>query len=436
MISKLYNYWQLLKGSLWLIPAICCFLYFSSSLILYEVEVRLFPRIDLPDVFFNGSAEDAKSVTMTLLSSMITMATLSISITVVALSLAASQLGPRLIKTFMEDQRTQIYIGLFFGVVVACFMLTVILHDASPKAITPHVTISYVFTLCFANLFVLLAFVNHVAKSIIADNVILKVSNELINAVSRLTKSREYAYYKSDKKEVSWPDNFENQSKHLCFKRSGYAQHIDYEHLASLSLEHNLYLNVRFRPGRFLISGQDGIHIYPAAHATEEVEKSILDSFIIGDTRTSTQDIEYSIRHLVEIASRALSPGINDSFTAITVLDYLSKALGKLFENEIPLEWIEDEKSTTRICVERVSEQTIIFSAFDQIRNDGAKKPEIIRRILEKLDVLLALSHTTSQKSAIKDLIDDVKIDIENLDSKNRQYHQLKSYATQIIKDD
>ncbi len=160
-----------------------------------------------------------------------------------------------------------------------------------------------------------------------------------------------------------------------------------------------------------------------------------MNAFILGETRTPTQDIEYSIRHLVEIASRALSPGINDSFTAITVMDYLSKALGKLFEHEIPMEWIEDKIGIARICVQRVSEEEIIFSAFDQIRNDGAKKPEIIRNILERANVLLTLSQTEKQRSAIKDLIDDIKIDIENLENKNRQYNKLKSYASQIMKD-
>ena len=119
VIAKIYNLFQILRSSLWLVPALFCFGYFAVTVGLYQIDIHYFQDINLPAILFNGTREDAQTVTVALLSSMITMATLAISITMVVLSLAASQLGPRLIKTFMADRKTQTYIGLFFGAVIA-----------------------------------------------------------------------------------------------------------------------------------------------------------------------------------------------------------------------------------------------------------------------------------------------------------------------------
>ena len=146
MISKLYNFWQILRENLWFTPALFCIAYFFATLGLYIMEREYFSDAILPQLFFSGSNDDAKSVILALQSSMITMATLAISITMVVLSLAATQLGPRLIRSFMGDRKTQNYIGLFFGSIVACFLLSSILHDKNPEQWVPKVTLNFILT--------------------------------------------------------------------------------------------------------------------------------------------------------------------------------------------------------------------------------------------------------------------------------------------------
>ncbi len=311
MLAKLYNTIQLLKSDLWFIPALFCFVFFAVTLASYYLETHYLSNLDLPAYFFQGSTDDAKSVIIALLSAMITMATLAISITIVVLSLAASQLGPRLIKSFMEDQKTKDFFGLFFGTVIACFVLTVILHSRTSEAVTPQVTISFVFVLCLVNLFVLLAFVNHVARSCIADNIILKVSDDLMAALKRLTRNNERNEEPEDVNEqVDWPKDFQQISTHLFFDRSGYVQNIDYDTLIDFAAKHDCRMEIIFKSGYFLVRGEDGVRLYSKSPLPDDAELTIKNCFIIGDSRTSTQDIEYSVRHLVEIGIRALSPGL------------------------------------------------------------------------------------------------------------------------------
>ena len=92
--------------------------------------------------------------------------------------------------------------------------------------------------------------------------------------------------------------------------------------------KHNLYAHVDFKPGHFIVTGQDSLNVYSKSKDADKLKDNIKDFFIIGDNRTPTQDVEYSVRHLVEIAIRALSPGINDSFTAMGALDHLASEQG------------------------------------------------------------------------------------------------------------
>lgn len=438
MISKLYNYWHILKSSLWFLPAIFCFCYFLSVLALYEIETLYFPNLELPTIFFSGNSDDAKSVTITLLSSMITMATLAISITIVALSLAASQLGPRLIKVFMANRKTQTFIGLFFGAVIACFILTVILHDAGPKAINPQITINFVFTISFANLFVLLAFVHHVAQSIIADNVITSVAEDLMKAVSRLTRSRKkWVKNKGVSNEgITWPENFSSECNSLKLNKSGYIQNIDYDQIALYAEGNKAYVQINVRSGDFLVDGQKELNIMCTKDTDiEKLNHEICKSFIVGNNRTPTQDIEYSIRHLVEIATRALSPGINDTYTALTVIDYLSQAMAQLFENEIPIEWYKDSNDNARLKVERIDEKEIILVAFNQIRNEGKSKPIVLKHLLKKLDILIDLAQTDLQKKALSVLFEDISLNVDKLEDQSSEKQYLQNLVKKIKAD-
>lgn len=404
MFSKLYNFWQITRESLWFVPAVICFFSFCLILGLFLIERTQLSGVYLPEIFYNGTAAEARDVVGLLLSAMITMTTLAVSVTMVVLSLAASQLGPRLIRSFMSDRETQIYIGLFFGTVVACFVAVGILHDDNLARPVPRLMVSAIFALCFSNLFVLLLFVHHTARSSIADQVAKRVGLALMSAISRIAVIQENGSGKASDDE-DWPDNFNEDSRQLFFDRSGYVQNIDYLTLCAVAQRENLHIRVHFRAGYYILSGENGLQVGPARYVMPETEREILDCFIIGATRTATQDIEYSVRHLVEIALRALSPGINDSFTAIAVIDRLSAALAHLFEKEMPGHLFHDDKGILRVNAKGISERDIVLSAFAKIRHSGKDVPYVLEHLLKKIQTLLFLAHNDDQRRALYEQI-------------------------------
>ncbi len=433
MISKIYNYWQILRGNLWFVPALISIAYLIFTMGLYYIESWYLQDIGMSAILFGGSAEDAKSLTITLLSSMITTATLAISITMVVLSLAASQLGPRLIRTFMSDQWTKLFIGMFFGAIIACFALAMILHDADLGAYTPRLTITLVFVISFTNMFVLLGFVHHVAQSSIADRVIRRVSEDLNNSLGRLTKDKDEEEENSIVDGSDWPKDFDHKDQAIHFDRSGYIQHINYGEILEIAEEEGLYVHIEFHAGHFLIEGENGVRVYPRHKVSNEIAKKIRGGFIIGNTPTPTQDIEYSIRHLVEIALRALSPGINDNFTAISVLDRLSAAMAILFRKKTPAEWRCDSHGRVRIWGKQADDADIIFSAFDQIRHNAREKPDIIFHILKKLKTLSTLARTDRQKEGLKEQLVQIRYDLKHLETTVLDVNYMRNMCDSMI---
>ena len=442
MISRILNLWHFVKSSLWFVPVLFCVLYMAATAGIYAFEVSHLQGLDLPPLFFSGTIDDAKSIVVALLSSMITMATLAISITMIVLSLSASQLGPRLIRAFMSDRQTQSYIGLFFGTVVSCFILTVILHDIGAQSeIVPRLSISMVLLLCFFNLFVLLGFVHHVAQSCIADQMIITVSETLMRAINRLTdrddesliaKKEKLTLY-GDKPPAGWPKDFERRKQEIAFRRAGYIQFIDYKGLAAAAQKHGLYIQLKIRAGKFVVESENGVFVYVTQDKlNDDMIRQILNCFGIGGTRTPTQDIEYSIRHLVEIGLRALSPGINDNFTAIAVLDRLSAALVILFRKRLPQEWFYDEEDTVRVYAQQSDEHRIVMQAFNQIRFAATDKPDILYHMLRKMDTLVDLAETAEQKNSLNDQLDEISHLLNNMNGILQNTKGMKQHCKEL----
>lgn len=399
----------MIKSNLWFTPALYCFVYFVSTVGLVAFDMHYIKgNIDVPPFFFKGTIEDTRSLIIPLMSAMITMATLAISITVVVLSLAASQLGPRLLITFMSDRTTKSYIGMFFGAIVSCFILALVLHDmeVKPDGFMPYFTINTVFFLCFMNLFVLLGFVNHASHLGIADNVVLTVSNDLYKAIDKL-ENREEGKNTDIKDQKKWPSDFAKKSVPIFFGKNGYIQHIDYSELRQLCEEHNAKIEVKVKAGHFIIKGEEYVRIYPKQETQTKLIDKIHSCFIVGVQRTPTQDLEYSIRHMVEIAIRALSPGINDSFTALHVIDHLAAGISKLFDKQLRSTYIfnEDGKTPLVKCLQ-TTESDIVSSAFDQILEDGRDHSKVVECLTRRLNALKKIAVTDAQKKAIKQQLD------------------------------
>ena len=397
MLLKLLSYWHEVRSSLWALPLLLVAAAGIAAFLAVQLPVR---QGDDPVWFlYSGDAEDAPQFLSNLVTAMITMATLVISITMVVLTLAAQQLGPRLIRNFMADRRTQVTLGLFVSTVV--YLLLVLRSTSGATDSVPNLAVTGGTALVLLCLGAVLIFVHHLARSIIADTTIDRVGEELDRDLVRLLPESEGDWA------PSLPIHPCENGAPLTLRGSGYVQSVNYEGLVKIAKKAAAVIELEVKPGRHVILGSTFGWIHPPEAATEERRSKIENCLALEGERASIQDPENSIRQLVEVALRALSPSVNDPFTAMAVVDRLTESLAKVMRRgSAQCVWV-DEDGLVRVLAPRSTFADFLEEAFRQIRQHSREHPAVLIRLVESLGQLLAQAKA-AQKSALQKQIEIV----------------------------
>lgn len=139
------------------------------------------------------------------------------------------------------------------------------------------------------------------------------------------------------------------------------------------------------RPGHYLVKGQAMVLVWPGHRVNEKMVERINAAFVFGDQRSAAQDVEFSFHQLVEIAVRALSPGINDPFTAIACVDRLGSALCRLARRDMPSSQRFDSHGRLRLIAQGSTFAGIMDTAFNQIRQNARSNPAVAIRMLDAI---------------------------------------------------
>jgi uncharacterized membrane protein len=395
VLSKLLGYWHEVRSSLWALPLLMVAAAGIAALLAVQLPVR---QGDDPVWFlYSGDAEEAPQFLSNLVTAMITMATLVISITMVVLTLAAQQLGPRLIRSFMADRRTQATLGLFVATVV--YLLLVLRSASGATDSVPNLAVTGGTALVLLCLGAVLIFVHHLARSIIADTTIDRVGEELDRDLVRLLPESENDPAPEPKFHPS-----ENGAP-LTLRGSGYVQSVNYSGLVEIAKNADAVIELEVKPGRHAILGSTFGWIHPSETATEERRCKIENCLTLEGQRASIQDPENSIRQLVEVALRALSPSVNDPFTAMAVVDRLTESLAKVMRRgSAQCVWV-DEDGLVRVLAPRSTFADFVEEAFRQIRQHSREHPAVLIRLVEGLGQLLAQAKAV-QKPALQKQIE------------------------------
>ncbi len=190
--------------------------------------------------------------------------------------------------------------------------------------------------------------------------------------------------------------------------RDGYIQAIDEDGLMQLACERDLLLRLHSRPGNFIATGSPLADVWTCSEPSAEdsnaddLTATLNETVIVGIRRTPRQDVECAIEELVEIAVRALSPGINDPFTAMNCIDRLGTALGRLSERKLPTAYRCDDEGSLRIIVRTVSFANALDAAFNQIRQYGHSSVAVTIRLLEALASVAEHVQRDEDRDAVK----------------------------------
>lgn len=383
-----------LRTSLWVIPAMLT----GGAVVLASALIAARFTLVQSEVWWlhSGDGRDASALLGVLLSSMMTVMTLVVSITVVVLTLAANQLGPRLIRSFVSDRRTQFSLGTFIATIAYLMLVLRSLDGDMTDHAVPHVAVTMGSALSLLCVLVLLFFVHHLTRSIVADQVIQHVGAEVEAYLDTWSEETE------PPSATDWPTG---DSAAANLGLGGYVQFVDMDHLIGAAKRAGAAIRLNFRPGDHLLPKESCLCVAPAQALTKALMEEIVHGVVVGNQRTTTQDMEFGFRQLVEIALRALSPSMNDPFTAIAAIDRLARLLAKAIERVPAVPLHRDEAGIPRLYMPSFTFPDLLDAAYGQIVQASGGKPEVLGRLLTVLGRLAEQAHTDEHRSALRRLV-------------------------------
>jgi uncharacterized membrane protein len=319
---------------------------------------------------------------------------------VVALSLASSQFGPRLIRNFMSDKGTQSVLGIFVAIFTYCLLVLQATSSIGTHHFIPGLATYFALVLAFVGVGVLIYFIHHVAHSIQADNVINKVYRQLKLDIERLFPIQKTQIKDVDNGPLSHSET--RYSQPIKSQQDGYIQAIDIKKLIQLATKNKITIKVLVKAGDAVVRGFTLMKLGIDDANERPDEQTLLACIMVGDKRTPIQDPEFAINQLVEIAVRALSPGINDPFTAITCTDKLCAILCALTQRTYPPSKHKDKRGTIRVTTHAFQFSQLAHSAFNQIRQHAEGSVAVTIRLLESLQLIADLVNDQDQREFVE----------------------------------
>lgn len=402
-MKKMLFFWNELTGTFWFLPVVIIGLAGILAAAFVSLDEAVSISKNGPFTFFLvNSADSARTILSTISGAMIGVAGTVFSVTLVALTLASSQFGPRLIKNFMYVRLNQVVLGSYIATYLYCLLVLNAVKDGNGQSFIPSISITAAILAAVLNIILLIVFIHQIASSIQADWIIADISKQINKHVETLYPGKlGVANSEMEEAEVSKIISGYSNKYSVKSPKSGYLQYIDSEKIMKPVSQRDSLLEIHHRPGSFLVKGAEIGALHSSSAWDQEALKGLLKRFVIGNTKTVQQDLEFSIHQMVEIAARALSPGINDPFTAAACIDNLTAAMCYLAEAELPSKYRCDEEGNLRVVADVLEFEGALDAAFNQIRQFSIDSPSVIIRLMEAQKTIMEFTHNESQRNAV-----------------------------------
>jgi uncharacterized membrane protein len=406
MRIKILNFWYRLQTSFWFMPALMTASAIFLSFITTAVDKDFLYRESAQHWWiYSGGPDGARTVLSVIAGSMISVAGVVFSITIVVLSLASSQFGPRLIRNFMNVRANQMVLGTFVATFTYCILMLRTVNASVEARFVPGFSVTIAIVMSLFGLGVLIYFIHNVSESIQAQNIIARVRRDLDAAVDRIFPERlgqeEDLSLGPIERDYDIPTTCNSEVCQVTAEHSGYLQTVDNDALMQIAVEENLLIHLDYRPGNFITRGSVLVTVWPGDKVDGNLSTKINAIFIVGPERTLEQDVEFAISQLVEIAVRALSPGINDPITAITCIDWLGAILCQLASRKMPSSHRYDQQNRLRVICKLFTFEGMVDAAFNMIRQNSQSVATVSIHLLETIATVAAQIRKKQDRAAL-----------------------------------
>lgn len=381
-MTRLRRLWTSLRSSLWFVPGLMV----AAALILADALVSAEGFLD-PSIarqhprLFGADANGSREMLAAIASSMITVAGVTFSLTLVAITQATSQYTPRVLRNFMGDRANQLFLGYFVAVFAYALAVLRTIRGGDETQFVPSIAVLTGLALAIASVGVLIFFIHHIATSIQASTIISSIAAESMRAIDRL-----FPEQLGDAEDSSDDATAASLAWHAVPSAgSGYIQGVEADGLLTFAEQRALVVSMAKGVGEFVTEGEALVEVTGQVDAQTCARLNAL--FSLGHHRTTDQDSAFGVRQLVDIALKALSPGVNDVTTAVVCLDYLGTILTRMARRRVPT-WRRGTDGEVRVLSRGATFESLATDAFGEIRDAARDNVVIYLRLLHVIETV------------------------------------------------
>src|SRR4051794_17749562 len=371
---------EYVNGSLWVWPGLSAL---AALVVGYAVSmIDVSPGSPFAPLAFQGTADDARAMLTIIAGTVVTVIALVLGLTVVALQLSSTQFSPRLLRNFLRDRPTQRVLSIFLATFVysGAGLYTVGVASGVRVQEYPRIAVTGAIVLLFATLGMVVYFADHLAHSLQIDRITGRVQQDTLAVVRAKPGTVQAARPTPPPWAIAVPAD-----------RSGYVETAHPERVLPLAAKHRVAVLLRPRVGEHVIAGTTLAWVWAVSPEEPAPDRgtfsaAVNDAVRIGFERTLEQDAAFGIRQLVDIACKALSPAVNDPYTAVQAVDHLSVIFAALAARPLGDDVARDEAGTAAVVVPGRRFGDYLATMCGLIRRFGAQEPTVSVALLRLLD--------------------------------------------------
>ena len=405
--------WIALTSSLWFIPGTIVGASIALAVALVElsagVDAEVLARV--PRLFGAGAA-GSRDMLSTIAGSVITVAGVTFSITIAALALASAQYTPRVLRTFMGDRANQIVLGTFVGVYAYCLVVLRTVRGGDEGDFIPSIAVLGGFLLALVSVGVLIFFVHHIASALQASTILDRVRRATERTIARLfpdevgdavDEDAEAALVSAADPDVDW--------RSVPATLTGYLQSVDANGLLELAGDHGIILRMERAVGDFVTAGTPLVSVTssdsrtsappgPGGEVPPDLVNAVNSLFTVDAHRTVEQDTQFGILQISDIALKALSPGVNDTTTAVSCVDHLGALLARLAGRRLAAR-ARGDGSRLRVIATGPTFAGLVSLALDDIRRNAEGNVTVLGRLVGAIEMTAQFTRMPARRRVL-----------------------------------
>jgi len=401
-MNKLRVVWESLRSSLWFLPTLLVL----GAVVLALSVIGAEPWFDGNDFeekwprLLGAGAAGARGMLSAIAGSIITVAGVAFSIMIVALTLASSQYTPRILRNFMRDKGNQSVLGVFLGVFAYCLVVLRTIRGGDEGAFVPSLAVFVAVVLAFVAIGFFIFFIHHISSALQASSIIEAAAEETIEAIDRIFP-RELGEAAGAVLASRVPPAAHEQWQTIAARRTGYIQSVDGDAFLRLAREWNLVIRMEAGIGEFVVEGAPLVSVAGETIPGDKTELELHGAYSIDRYRTTVQDVGFGIRQIVDIALKGLSPGINDTTTAVICVDYLTAILARMAPRQVETPFRMDE-GQLRVIARGPTFRSLLDEAFAQIRQNSEGNVAVLTRLIQVLNIIAGFTCDRERRQALQ----------------------------------